>query len=63
MAPSGEDTGGSSGKKRKHAGSSGGGGGGISGSNNGFKALGLSDAVFRGIVRMGFRVRICMCCI
>jgi hypothetical protein len=27
------------------------------GSANGFKALGLTDDVYRGIVRMGFRVR------
>jgi hypothetical protein len=26
---------------------------------NGFKALGLSDHVYRGIVKMGFRVSIC----
>lgn len=25
--------------------------------NNGFKSLGLSDTVYQGIVRMGFRVR------
>ena len=41
--------GGDSGKKR---GPGGGGGGG----SNGFKALGLSEAVYKGIVRMGFRV-------
>ena len=27
-----------------------------SSSGNGFQALGLSDPVYRGIVRMGFRV-------
>ena len=32
------------------------GGGGGAGVNNGFKALGLSEEVYRGIVRMGFRV-------
>jgi hypothetical protein len=30
-------------------------------SSNGFKALGLSDEVYQGIVRMGFRVRIVDC--
>ena len=36
----------------------GGGGGGTKGggSGNGFQAMGLSDPVFRGVVRMGFRV-------
>ena len=38
----------------------GGGGGGTKGggSGNGFQAMGLSDPVFRGIVRMGFRVSV-----
>jgi hypothetical protein len=39
------------GKKHKH-GSSGGGAG-------GFKALGLTEDVFRGVVRLGFKVRLC----
>lgn len=43
----------SDGKKRKQ----GGGGGGGGGAGNGFKPLGLSDSVYRGIVKMGFRVR------
>lgn len=34
--------------------------GGKSGSGNGFQALGLSDPVYRGIVRMGFRVSFCI---
>lgn len=29
---------------------------GKSGSGNGFQPMGLSDPVFRGVVRMGFRV-------
>lgn len=41
-------------KKRKQGGGGGSGGGG--GGNNGFKSLGLSEPVYRGIVRMGFRV-------
>lgn len=28
-----------------------------SGAGNGFQPLGLSDSVYKGIVRMGFRVR------
>jgi len=40
-------------KKGHHSG----GGGGGSGGGNGFKALGLSEPVYSGIVRMGFRVR------
>ena len=32
------------------------GAGGGGGGSNGFKALGLSEAVYKGIVRMGFRV-------
>lgn len=32
------------------------GGGGSKGNGNGFQAMGLSDPVFRGVVRMGFRV-------
>jgi ATP-dependent RNA helicase DDX54/DBP10 len=43
----------SSGGKKKGGGGSGGGGSG--GGNNGFKALGLSEPVYHGIVRMGFR--------
>jgi hypothetical protein len=31
-----------------------------SGSSNGFQSLGLSDAVYGGILRMGFRVRYIM---
>ena len=37
-------------------------GGGKSGSGNGFQGLGLSDPVYHGIVRMGFRVSIVVFC-
>jgi hypothetical protein len=43
------ETSASSNNKRKHGAPG-------AGSANGFKALGLSDEVYRGIVRMGFRV-------
>jgi hypothetical protein len=39
----------------------GGGGGGTKGGGNGFQSMGLSDPVFRGIVRMGFRVSALFC--
>lgn len=40
----------------KHSGKSNTGGG---GGSNGFKALNLSDEVYKGVVRMGFRVSQC----
>jgi hypothetical protein len=43
--------------KRKQPGSSGNGSNSTGNNSNGFKALGLSDNVYRGIVKMGFRVR------
>ena len=42
--------------RRSGGGSGGGGGGGGGGGQNGFQTLGLSDEIYKGVLRMGFRV-------